>query len=72
VSKKPPNPARIYFLVIAGILAFTEALFGPRIQAWYRTMPANEAKGIGAGFFFGFLILVCLGFLFVISKNADS
>jgi hypothetical protein len=61
-----------YFLAIAGVLALSDALFGPRIQAWYRTMPPNEAKGIGAGILFGLLILVCLGALLVASRSSDA
>jgi hypothetical protein len=72
MPNRPPTTARAYFLAVAGILALTDALFGPRIQAWYRTMPANEAKGIGGGILLGLLVVVCLGFLFVISRSSDA
>jgi len=36
------------YLLIVGALALTDALFGHAIQAWYRTMPPERARSIGA------------------------
>ena len=63
---------RAYFLFIFGVLALAASILGPRIQAWYRTMPIQEAKGIGAGILFGLLIVVCVGAMIVASRSSDA
>jgi hypothetical protein len=62
--------ARPYILVV-GILALTDAIFGPSIQAWYKTMQPEVAKAIGVGIIFAIMILASLIGLHLLSRKPD-
>jgi hypothetical protein len=57
---------------VAGTLALTDALVGPRIQAWYKTMPHAQAAEIGLSIMAGIAILVGAAAWFLISRNSDT
>jgi hypothetical protein len=71
-QKPRPNPIRTYALLVLGISALAGSIVGPRIQAWYQTMPPEHGKAIGAVLFFGFVVIVGVGALFAISRSSDA
>jgi hypothetical protein len=73
MEKKPysPKSPRPYLLLLVGAAALMDAVFGSRMQAWYQTMPPDQAKAIGAIILGGIFIAGLVGWVwFLRSRGA--
>lgn len=69
---KAPKPVRAFLLFVAGALAITDAVFGPHIQAWYKTMPHAQAVEIGLSIMAGIAILVGAVAWFLAARSSNA
>jgi hypothetical protein len=74
MTKQPrgKNPLRKYALLVMGILAVSGAVVGPRLQAWYKTVPQKEAYAVAMGLICGMIILLYAIGLIIVSRSSDS
>ncbi len=66
------NPLRAFLVLVIGILAVSSAIIGPRMQAWYKTVPPKEAYAVGIGAFCAFVVLVYVVGFIIASRSTDA
>jgi hypothetical protein len=71
-QKRRLSPVHAFLVLVVSVLAFTDTHFGPRIQAWYATMPPATAKVIGGSLFLVIAILVALTAIHIAYRSSDA
>lgn len=59
-------------MLAVAIMGISGHIFGPRLQAWYKTVPPKEAYAVGDGILGGFMVIAFVVVMIVVNWNSDA